>query len=33
LGGNLRVQADQRIAQPGFDQHFLNLARHLSRAA
>ena len=30
LSGNLRVQADQRLAQPGLDQHFLNLARHLS---
>jgi hypothetical protein len=31
LGGNLGVQADQRIAQPGLDQHLLNLARHLGR--
>ena len=31
LGGNLRVQADQRIAQPGLDQHLLNLARDFSR--
>ncbi|MDT4830213.1 hypothetical protein FQZ97_636670 [compost metagenome] len=31
LRGDLRVQTDQRLAQPGLDQHFLNLARHLSR--
>ena len=31
LSGNLRIQANQRIAQPRFYQHFLNLARHLSR--
>ena len=33
LGGNLGVQADQCIAQPGFYQHFLNLARHLRRSS
>ena len=31
LSGNLRVQPNQRLTQPGLDQHFLNLARHLSR--
>ena len=31
LSGDFGVQADQRLTQPGFNQHFLNLARHLSR--
>ena len=31
LSGNLRVKPNQRLSQPGLDQHFLDLARHLSR--